>query len=111
MSQKTSDVVAGNTCKALFRGGVYPLSPWTSHVIPDGPADGPNRGRGGGGGGGEGGGSGGLRRPGMCVSVTVPRGVVPVLRARAASVVYMLSGRPWRTVVSLSGSLGGLCVL
>ena len=57
---------------------------------------------GGGGGGGGGGGisrtssvSGGVgeKRPGVYVSVTVPRGVVPVLRARAAGVVDMLSGR------------------
>ena len=71
---------------------MYPLAPWASRVFPDRPVDGPSRGRGGGGG--DGGGGGGLRRPGVCVSVTVPRGVVPVLRARAASVVDVLSGRP-----------------
>jgi len=87
-----SDDVAGNIFQALIWGSLYPLVPWSSRVIPDGPADGPSRGRGGGGG--DGGGGGGLRRPGVYVSVTVPRGVVPVLRARAASVVDVLSGRP-----------------
>jgi len=62
-----------------------------------------SEGGGGGGGGGGGvsggisrtssGGVGGERRPGVYVSVTVPRKVVPGLPAQAASVVDMLSGR------------------
>lgn len=38
------------------------------------------------------GGVAGARRPGVYVSVTVPRKVVPTIRAQAASVVAMLSG-------------------
>ena len=82
---------------------MYPLAPWTSRVVPGGPAPGGGGGGGrdggGGGGGGVGGGGGGGggggddRRPGVYVSVTVPRGLVPVLRARAVDVVDALSGR------------------
>jgi len=91
--QNALDDVAGKNRPALFWGSVYPLAPWTSRVVPDGPAP-------------DGGGGGGDRKPGVYVNVTVPRGVVPVLRARAASVVDALSGREQVDSVAAGEDLG-----